>query len=67
MFLPRALEVASLEQSQTKTKLRGLSPRVNYTNRAAADGRRISATWSAQRIPTAVNLCFLDLEPLPFI
>jgi hypothetical protein len=21
-------------------------------------------TWSAQRIPTAVNLCFLDLEPL---
>jgi hypothetical protein len=24
-------------------------------------------TWSAQRIPTAVNLCFLDLEPLLFI
>ena len=23
-------------------------------------------TWSAQRIPTAVNLCFLDLEPLLF-
>jgi hypothetical protein len=22
--------------------------------------------WSAQRIPTAVNLCFLDLEPLLF-
>ena len=21
-------------------------------------------TWSAQRVPTAVNLCFLDLEPL---
>ena len=23
-------------------------------------------TWSAQRVPTAVNLCFLDLEPLLF-
>ena len=22
--------------------------------------------WSAQRVPTAVNLCFLDLEPLLF-
>ena len=21
-------------------------------------------TWSAQRVPTAINLCFLDLEPL---
>jgi len=24
-------------------------------------------TWSGQRVPTAVNLCFLDLEPLLFI
>jgi len=24
-------------------------------------------TWSAQRVPTAVNLCFLDLEPLLLI
>ena len=24
-------------------------------------------TWSAQRVPTAVNLCFLDLEPLLFL
>ena len=23
-------------------------------------------TWSAQRVPTAVNLCFLDVEPLLF-
>ena len=23
-------------------------------------------TWLAQRIPTAVNLCFLNLEPLLF-
>ena len=22
--------------------------------------------WLAQRVPTAVNLCFLNLEPLPF-
>ena len=50
------------------TKLRGLSPRANYTDRAAAAGRRSKCqllriedvTWSAQRIPKAVNLCFLD-------
>ena len=24
-------------------------------------------TWSAQRVPTAVNLCFIDLEPLLFL
>jgi len=54
--------------------LRGLSPHANYTDRAAAAGRRSSyqllriegVTWSAQRVPTAVNLCFLDLEPLLF-
>ena len=28
-------------------------------------GKR-GVTWSAQRVPTAVNLCFLDLEPLLF-
>ena len=28
-------------------------------------GKR-DVTWSAQRVPTAVNLCFLDLEPLLF-
>ena len=26
----------------------------------------MGVTWSAQRVPTAVNLCFLDLEPLLF-
>ena len=28
-------------------------------------GKR-GVTWSAQRVPTAVNLCFLVLEPLIF-
>ena len=55
-------------------KLRGLSPRADYTDRAAAAGRRISAnfcgyrgvTWSAQRVPTAV-LCFIDRSRYFFI
>jgi hypothetical protein len=45
-----------------KTKLHGLSPRANYTDRANAACRRSDcqllriegATWSAWRIPTAV-------------
>jgi hypothetical protein len=47
--------------------LRGLSPQANYTDRAtAAVGEVVptfvveGVTWSAQRIPTAVNLGFLD-------
>jgi hypothetical protein len=50
-----------------KKKLRGLSPQANYTDRAtAAVGEECrllrveGVTWSAQRIPTAVNLGFLD-------
>jgi len=27
----------------------------------------IGVTWLAQRVPTAVNLCFLNLEPLLFL
>ena len=54
--------------------LRGLSPRANYTDRAAAARRQSycqllrveGVAWSAQRVPTAVKLCFLDLEPLLF-
>jgi hypothetical protein len=49
-------------------KLRGFSPQSNYTDRATADYQlskcqllRIEGVaWSAQRIPTAVNLGFLD-------
>jgi hypothetical protein len=55
----------------TKTKLnelRGFSPQANYTDRATAACLRSSCqllrtegvVWSRQRIPTAVNLCFLD-------
>jgi hypothetical protein len=51
---------------KTKTKLHGLSPRANYTDRATAACRRSdcqrlrieSATWSAWRIPTAVFSVF---------
>jgi hypothetical protein len=49
-----------------KTKLRGFSPQENYTDRATAACRRTccqllrieGVAWSAQRIPTAVNLVF---------
>jgi hypothetical protein len=52
----------------SKTKLRGFSPQANYTDRATAACCEVSANflwiegvaWSAQRIPTAVILCFLD-------
>jgi hypothetical protein len=51
-----------------KTKLRGLSTQANYTDRATAACRRSyckllrieSVAWSAQRVPKAVNLGFLD-------
>jgi hypothetical protein len=49
-----------------KTKLHGLSPRANYTDRATAACQRSDcqllriegATWSARRIPTAVFSVF---------
>jgi hypothetical protein len=52
--------------TKTKTKLRGLSPWVNYTDRATTACRRSDcqllrkkgATWSAWRIPTAVFSVF---------
>jgi hypothetical protein len=51
-----------------KTKLHGLSPRENYTDRATAACRRSDcqlvriegATWSTWRIPPTVFLGFLD-------
>jgi hypothetical protein len=57
-----------------KTKLSGFSPQANYTDRATAACRRSywqllqieCVTWSAQRIPMAVNLGFLDPKPLVF-
>ena len=47
---------------------------MNYTDRGPPPVGEVSVnfcgwrgvTWSAQRVPTAVNLCFLDLEPLLF-
>jgi hypothetical protein len=57
-----------------KTKLRGFSLQANYTDRATAACRRSQCqllwiedvTWSAQWIPIAVSLDFLDPEPLLF-
>jgi hypothetical protein len=51
-------------------ELRGFSPQANYTGRATAAYRRSYANilrtevvaWLVQRIPTAVNLGFLDPE-----
>jgi hypothetical protein len=55
------------------TILCGFSPQANYTDRATAACRRsycqilrIEGVTSAQRVPTAVNLDFLDPEPLLF-
>jgi hypothetical protein len=58
----------------SETKLRGFSPQANYTDRATAACRRRwgqllrieGVAWSAQQIPTAVNLHFLNPEPLYF-
>jgi hypothetical protein len=56
------------------TKLRSFSPQAYYTYRATAACRRRQCqllriegvAWSAQRIPTAVNLDLLKPEPLLF-
>jgi hypothetical protein len=50
------------------SKLHAFSPQVNYTDQATATCRRSlcqflrieGVAWSAQRIPTALNLDFLD-------
>jgi hypothetical protein len=54
------------DQNKAKSKLHGLSPRSNYTDRVTAACRRSDcqllriegATWSAWRIPTAVFSVF---------
>jgi hypothetical protein len=58
-------EMQSLSK-KTKTKLHGLSPRANYTDRATAACQRSDcqllqiegATWPVSRIPTAVFSVF---------
>jgi hypothetical protein len=55
-------------------KLRGFSPQTNYIDRVTVASRRSwcqllridGVAWSAQRIPTAVNLGFLDPELLKY-
>jgi hypothetical protein len=54
--------------TDTKLKVRGFGPHADYTDRAtAACWRNLcqllrieGVAWSAQRIPTVVNLGFLD-------
>jgi hypothetical protein len=56
------------KRHNSKTKFRGFSPQANYTDRATVACRRSKCQLlriegvarSAQRIPTAVNLGFLD-------
>jgi hypothetical protein len=58
-----------------KKKLCGRSPQANYTDRATAACRQSyyqtlrieGVAWAAQRIPTAVNLGFLDRSRYFFI
>ena len=74
-FLPE-MDECTVFLKQHKTKLRGLSPRANYSDRAAAAGRRsqcqllklegchvVSATDPHGRF----NLCFLDRSRYIFI
>jgi hypothetical protein len=71
-------EVISMSYSKlckTKTKLRGLSPQANYTDRATAAVGKVVPTFAdrgvlrGQRsgVPTAVNLGFLDRSRYFFI
>jgi hypothetical protein len=58
-----------------RNKLGGFSPQAKYTDRATATSRQSycqllwieGVTWSAQRIPTTVNLGLLDPEQNWFI
>jgi hypothetical protein len=66
--------IPSLLHDFIKTKLCGFSLQANYTDRATATFRRSwcqlfwieGVTWWAQRSPMAVNVGFLDPEPLLF-
>jgi hypothetical protein len=70
----RSISIAQLMYLIKETKLRGFSPQVNYSDRRTAACRRSccqvlqteGVARSAQRIPTAVNLGFVDPEPLLF-
>jgi hypothetical protein len=61
-MLNPTIKIGMIRLKKTKTKLHGLSPRANYTDRATVACRRSDcqllriegATWSAWRIPTAV-------------
>jgi hypothetical protein len=67
LFSPRPIMARKCSLvTKKKTKLHGLSPRANYTDRATPSCRRSDcqllriegATWSAWRIPTAVFSVF---------
>jgi hypothetical protein len=60
----------NVEEPSTETKLCGFSPQANYTDRATAAVSTLAdrgcRVVRAMDPPTAVNLDFLDLEPLLF-
>jgi hypothetical protein len=63
--------VACGPKNLKRTELRGFDPRANYTDRETTACWRSycqllrieGVAWSAQRIPTVVNLGFLDEKP----
>jgi hypothetical protein len=59
--------LSSLSIYLFKNKLRGRSSQANYTDRATAALRVEGVAWSVQRIPTAVNLGFLNRSRYFFI
>jgi hypothetical protein len=64
-------EKKKFQRKRLKAGLRGRSPQANYSYRATAAWcqplRVEGVAWSAQRIPTAVNLGFLDRSRYFFI
>jgi hypothetical protein len=68
------MDLVQTSKEQKKKKLNGRSPQANYSDRATAACRRSrqpllveGVAWSAQLIPTAVNLGFLDRSRYFFI
>jgi hypothetical protein len=74
VFYNTPSNTSSIKYIYLKTKLCGCSPHANNTDRATAACRRSrqplrveGVAWSAQRIPTVVNLGFLDRRRYFFI
>jgi hypothetical protein len=67
LFITTGVRTSNSAQNNKTKQLRGFGPRANSTDPATAaclrsycQLLRIEVAWSAQRIPTVVNLGFLD-------